>query len=433
MRVIPRRYSSHFFGRRASITVEDDAPLDAVSVVFVHGTWARGSRWPQFERALRGAFGAERVAVQYLDWSGRNTVSARLAAGRKLAELLQNDVQARPSARRFIVAHSHGGTVALLALRDFSSSHCVDGIICLSTPFLLVRPREFSELQWSIVMLGLALTLAAVTIGAAFMTQSLVPVLAGPVAGWAAWRGVRSSAARARTFLKRVSLPDMTNLPLLIVRAPDDEASLTLAIVQGASRLLSATWRVIGLEWVALMWNAAGRLADRFKARRLLTVAADVWIVSLFALIVVNQFIPTGRPSIVFVVLAAPLTMMMFTFVLAGLLIVPFGLVNALALVPFGPGYSIFSPFIELTAETTPHGQWTVVQLPWEPLPAIAKVSRFGRIEGGWLHRGMWAATQLWEEVTSSMTGLQHSATHSNGRAITATLNWMQQQVPSKG
>ena len=117
-----------------------------ISIVLVHGTWARGSRWPVLEAEIRRAFAAEEVTIQYLNWSGRNSVSARLSAAEALVQLLEDDIRERPDARRFIVAHSHGGTVALLGLRQTILRGAMTGVICLSTPFLLVRPRRFSEL-----------------------------------------------------------------------------------------------------------------------------------------------------------------------------------------------------------------------------------------------------------------------------------------------
>ena len=164
-----------------------DMPPVPISVVFVHGTWASGSTWPLLEAGIRRVFGAEYVAVQYLNWSGRNTVSARISAAEKLAHLLEADSQHRPTTRRFIVAHSHGGTVALLATREAALRRTVAGVICLSTPFLLVRPRRFSELGWSIANLGLVLSLAFVTIGAALITRSIVPLFLGPAIGWTVW------------------------------------------------------------------------------------------------------------------------------------------------------------------------------------------------------------------------------------------------------
>ena len=74
---------------------------------------------------------------------------------------------------------------------------------------------------------------------------------------------------------------------------------------------------------------------------------------------------------------------MMLSILAAALLIIPVGLINALALLPFGPAFSIFSPFIEASAESTPPGASTVVQLSWESEPAIVETAgRYPRRDG---------------------------------------------------
>ena len=64
---------------------------------------------------------------------------------------------------------------------------------------------------------------------------------------------------------------------------------------------------------------------------------------------------------------------MMLTILVAALLIIPVGLINLLAFLPFGPAFSIFSPFIEASAESTPPGASTVVQLSWKSESAIVE------------------------------------------------------------
>ena len=47
----------------------------------------------------------------------------------------------RRSAHHGIVAHSHGGNVALYALRDVALRRKIDGVVTLGTPFIHCRPR----------------------------------------------------------------------------------------------------------------------------------------------------------------------------------------------------------------------------------------------------------------------------------------------------
>jgi hypothetical protein len=409
-----------------------------ISVVFVHGTWARGSAWPLLEAGIRRAFGGEQVALQYLSWSGRNTVSARLLAAEDLAHLLEADRQHRPTARRFIVAHSHGGAVALLGTRDTALRQAVAGVICLSTPFLLVRPRHFSELGLSVATLGLILTLALVTILLVYVTRSIVPLLLGVVLAWPATVVMKCWARRARSFMDRVSPPNVTDLPLLVVRAPDDEASLSLGLMQAANRLVWLGWRVLGFRWVALLWNAMLRLADRVKARTIMERGAELWIIALISSFIAGFFlrehVPQQSAFAPFVgVLLAPVLVVILTILVAALLIIPAGFINALALLPFGPGFSIFSPFIEVSAESTPPGASRVVQLSWESQPAIGKsVAMYPPGDTPWIVRITLAVLGLWDQLKSSAIHLQHSTTYSDPRAIATVVKWMQDRVSDR-
>ncbi|GJP38209.1 hypothetical protein CLOM_g22676 [Closterium sp. NIES-68] len=54
-------------------------------------------------------------------WSGQNTHDSRVAAGKALAQLINAIGKADPSARVHIVAHSHGGNVALKAVSKYLS------------------------------------------------------------------------------------------------------------------------------------------------------------------------------------------------------------------------------------------------------------------------------------------------------------------------
>src|SRR5687767_8574522 len=88
----------------------------SVVVTCVHGTWARGSRWPDVENAVTHAlrdFGP--IEFRYLQWSGRNSLGDRLRAADDLRQSLQ-DTSGSPATLHFLVAHSHGANIVLHAL-----------------------------------------------------------------------------------------------------------------------------------------------------------------------------------------------------------------------------------------------------------------------------------------------------------------------------
>ena len=99
----------------------------------VHGTFSKGAPWVKndhdptlFRTRLRVALEAE-FDVQYddtFDWGHDsflrpwdNTLSARKSGAKKLIDHLTTAVNG-DEARRYLVAHSHGGNIALQALKD---------------------------------------------------------------------------------------------------------------------------------------------------------------------------------------------------------------------------------------------------------------------------------------------------------------------------
>jgi hypothetical protein len=155
-----------------------------VVVTLVHGTvlfarWPRVLRlvnavtqlWPggsgepawhtkdsTFSKRLLASLGPH-ARTEPFCWSGGNTVWDRIyAAGAdgdfgKLAANMVSlrkhiaTIAAEPSGpAQVLVAHSHGGNVCLYALRDESTERAVDGLVCLSTPFVHARERVDSGL-----------------------------------------------------------------------------------------------------------------------------------------------------------------------------------------------------------------------------------------------------------------------------------------------
>jgi hypothetical protein len=66
-----------------------------------------------------------------------------------------------PEARHFIIGHSHGGIVALYAMRDAAADQVVSGIISLATPFVSARRRRFRPYVGAITFLLIAAPIVA--------------------------------------------------------------------------------------------------------------------------------------------------------------------------------------------------------------------------------------------------------------------------------
>jgi hypothetical protein len=130
-------------------------------VTLVHGTFAPNANWTQegsvlrktFEKALGGKRQAQFVPV---GWSGANSQTERLSGSAKLSEKLLQNFHQYPDAAHFVVAHSHGGNIALMSCAAPSVAKTVSGLICLATPFLSYAPRRYLLNLWLFVLGGFA-------------------------------------------------------------------------------------------------------------------------------------------------------------------------------------------------------------------------------------------------------------------------------------
>lgn len=114
-------------------------------ITLVHGTFARGAQW-----TLKGSILCNHIAAslgsdtrfERFQWSGQNYQQARINAAAELKEFILARLLEQPQARHYIIAHSHGGNVALLALRDKELANRISGLITLATPFLRIKVCE---------------------------------------------------------------------------------------------------------------------------------------------------------------------------------------------------------------------------------------------------------------------------------------------------
>jgi hypothetical protein len=141
----------------------------------VHGTWGgaqASSRWHGFCRAARALLRAsppdpawydegsvfrsrleselrkENIAATFriFQWSGGNSVRDRARAADELSSQLASDPD---NANSIVIAHSHGGNVAFLAISKLGSRGANVHLITLATPFVRIFPTRHGEsLKW---------------------------------------------------------------------------------------------------------------------------------------------------------------------------------------------------------------------------------------------------------------------------------------------
>ncbi len=151
--------------------MDDGAPRTPDYVVtLVHGTFARRAAWTQDGSTLRALI-RDRLkdgSVQFecFLWSGLNTDRARQKAAGGLRRTLGRRLLEYPRARHYVVAHSHGGNVALHALQGFEHCGRIAGVICFASPFIHCEARDVRKsvkalrssalILWSIACWSLA-------------------------------------------------------------------------------------------------------------------------------------------------------------------------------------------------------------------------------------------------------------------------------------
>jgi hypothetical protein len=137
-------------------------------VTLVHGTFAKHAPWMRDHSPLCMALkGLPGTSIRRFCWSGGNTHTARLDAGGDLALYLRDLKQQFPEdTRHFVIAHSHGGNVALYAMESESDGtklgKQVTGIVTLATPFLTLRKRSLPKFVFPSVWITMA-TVAVVS------------------------------------------------------------------------------------------------------------------------------------------------------------------------------------------------------------------------------------------------------------------------------
>jgi len=190
------------------------------------------------------------------------------------AEKLKDDILSTPkkdNEKHFLIAHSHGGNVAMYALQDLQVQEQIDGVICLATPFLFPRRRPLS-------IMTLILSLIIMVIG----TGQIITMI-NPIAhGWFAWCITTAMlvtavaipsllvwiVARKRyqqkfkndtsldEHIERISYGD-TGTPVLLIRSSGDEASGLLRGTQFLNWVAGMVIRIGGRQIYALIFISA--------------------------------------------------------------------------------------------------------------------------------------------------------------------------------
>ena len=285
------------------------------SIILVHGTWGRGffpkgrevsllppnKRWwfeegSQFHAGLDTALESASLdwPIRAFLWSGANSVHDRDCAARELSQQLRKDLQ-DPDATAVIIAHSHGGNVALRALQHLNSMADRIRVVTLATPFLRVFARRSLQLPlqvkflvwmaiWLILLVIAFLPLVSIAVIAGlsdsdwvvYLMVAIVLVLAGVATFFIGqWLNAVFGNARAALAIEEkvhYDPKDAAASRVLVIRGVDDEASLSLAAGSIASRL-SHLVLVVAIPVILTMSSFFLFLGQHFAW------AGEVWVI----------------------------------------------------------------------------------------------------------------------------------------------------------
>jgi hypothetical protein len=307
----------------------------------VHGTWPEGgwvphriasllgrhdkAEWIHSESSFRRdlethlAPVARVIVDDEFSWRGRNSWRERHAAAAQLAERLTRiESGPDPSAMHMVIAHSHGGNVALWAIHSLprEQRERILGLVCMATPFL---HAERGAARGAIADWGLAAVL--LTIGMASILAFALFFVMFAQNGWTLTRSAgalfgppRASSYIALAVVAVVSIllsrwlrtrqqylitpappTDGEGPPILALRAHGDEASFAIGAGEVLGFVSSLPATLLRAAARAAFGGASAAVAARVRALTpwRLAVGAIVYLALAVTLAGVGDLVET--------------------------------------------------------------------------------------------------------------------------------------------
>ena len=217
--------------------------------------------WYEEGSKFRAALGrvVEGVQFKVFKWSGGNSAGARHRAVRLFRTYLRRAFKDDPTACHLIIAHSHGGNIALEGSRSFP----IAGIATLATPFLTVRPLRLTIAEnwflngalWGLIQLPLLLAL-----GGLYFYRMQLPIGIEPpdwlialffllllplIFTLGVGDLIRALPPTPSHDDSEHSSLEATETPILVLRAHGDEAAWALGLARTGAEVSGFAWKVL--------------------------------------------------------------------------------------------------------------------------------------------------------------------------------------------
>lgn len=286
-----------------------------------------------------------------------------------------------PRAPHFVIAHSHGGNVALYALRDEGLKDRTTGVACLATPFIHVGERDLGKEGPHAVVVALVLFVLFFFVfatgdyeGLAFALSFLGSMIlfGGLMVLLIRWTQI---SARVRDAL---SLPDMPKEKLLILRMAGDEAAAGLGFAGLLSDVVGRLVRAVNVAAQSVK-ASMDRIGAQRTTRVVNSLTSVLLLVALAGLalekldLLAGDWLTYPTLAIGFLQLFrlsyfARQALFLLLTSLLGAMTLPIAVLVSLLLVFFGWQLALGNILLDVTAESTPPGgPFDLIQLAPRP------------------------------------------------------------------
>lgn len=351
--------------------------VDMNHLVLLHGTFATEAEWTRdgspLVNELQKRLHSSRMHRH--GWSGRNSFAARARASCELVNLIKTIIAEDKDARIAIVAHSHGGTIALEAMDSDEVRAHISAIACLATPVLNVAPVDERNISTGVLVTFALVGVIIATLGLPPLPHGGSPQLptglfSGALAAGLVWllkiklvdRFYRLRKELKKTILRSTCYTKVISPKTAFFRFPGDEVTSLAGAVHLINAVLGALsyFPLLVLEkWFMRLAYFVVNNTERF-GKNGATYVGLLLLLSLFSV----------PPLIAAALNVKPAAGLWVPFGIV-LLYLGFGLVYilcrgfgacALSLL-FGPELFFAAPELRITTESCPYGKWTVIYL----------------------------------------------------------------------